>query len=135
VKKYLAPLKTGLVAGFAGFLLLSPVLAQAQLSVTIGEGSEVRSSSRTFTFGPNTAVATGGSGSYSFVWTNTNDGLGRWTGGAGQSFSPQATISVDCNVSSAVYTATVTDMVTGAKAASNTATYTYEFFESGVDCP
>lgn len=135
MKNNLASLKAGLVAGLTGLLMLSPVLAQAQLAVTIGEGSVTRSTTSPFTFSPNTAVATGGSGSYTFVWSNTHDAFGSWSGGSGQTFSPQVSIGIDCNVSRAVYSTTVTDTVTGEMATSNTADYTYAFIEKGVVCP
>jgi hypothetical protein len=135
MKRLLNFLCAGLACAIATFMVATPSLAQG-LTVTIGTPVLQRSGARIFTFPANTAVASGGSGSYSFVWSPTNEVGGTWSGGAGQSFSPQVDVSaVDCTVVSATYTATVTDTVTGAMAISNAVVYHYDFMIPGQICP
>jgi hypothetical protein len=121
------------VACFTALMVFAPTLAHAQLAVTIGEGSSAGGSVTSFTFAPNSAVVSGGSGSYTFNWSNTPD-LGNWSGGAGQTFSPHVDFAGDCETAQAIYTVTVTDSVTGAAAVSNSAIYNYSFRRPG-NCP
>jgi hypothetical protein len=131
--KNIKTLLSGLTC-FTAFMVFAPTLAHATLTVTIGEGSFVTDDVTKFTFAPNTAVVSGGSGSYTFIWSRTVD-LGNWSGGAGQTFSPSVEFGGDCDTAEAIYTVTVTDSVTGAMAVSNSATYDYHFFRSGSICP
>lgn len=77
------------------------------------------------TFGANTVTVTGGSGSYSYLWSETDDGVATWTtGGTGPSFSPGVSgVPGGGETARASYTCTVTDTVTHATAASNVAVY------------
>jgi hypothetical protein len=117
------------------FMMLAPSLAHATLAVSIGDGSFARSGAMVFTFPSNSATVTGGSGSYTYIWSNTNDGNAVWSGGSGQSFAPQVTIGgPNCNESRASYTVTVTDTVTGNMATSNAAVYFYVLMIPGEGC-
>ena len=122
-------LRAGLIGGAGVLAAMMPSLAQAQLAVSIGGGESVRGQTETFTFQSNTAVVTGGSGSYSYLWAPVSiSGLGHWSSGSGASFAPTATIYTDCEDSTAVYAVTVTDKISGATATSNTATYYYDYY-------
>ncbi|MGB8840039.1 MAG: hypothetical protein WCC64_03110 [Aliidongia sp.] len=135
MKRVMNFLLAGLVCAIATFIVTTPSLAQG-LTVTIGTPVLQRSGARIFTFPANSAVASGGSGSYSFVWSPTGEFEGTWSGGAGQTFAPQVHVTgVDCTVASASYTATVTDTVTGATATSNSVEYNYDFMIPGQICP
>jgi hypothetical protein len=135
MKKLLNLLYAGLACAITTFVVSTPSLAQG-LTVTIGTPPIERSGARIFTFPTNSAVVSGGSGSYTFVWSPMSTDGGTWSGGAGQTFAPQVHVTgVDCTVADAAYTATVTDTVTGAKATSNSAEYTYVFMIPGEDCP
>ncbi len=79
-----------------------------------------------YTFVQNTVSITGGSGSYAYQWAETDDGLGTWsTGGTGASFAPSVANVIPQNSSSATYTCTVTDTVSGKQATSNSVAYSY----------
>jgi hypothetical protein len=136
MKRPLNLLCAGFACAIATFVASTPSQAQG-LTVTIGAAPGlIRSGASVFTFPANTAVATGGSGSYSFVWSPTREVLGVWSGGAGQTFAPQVeTTGGDCTPSTATYTATVTDTVTGAMATSNSASYIYDFMIPHQICP
>ena len=79
-----------------------------------------------YTFAQNTVSITGGSGSYTYRWAETDDGLGTWsTAGTGASFTPTVANVIPQNSSSATYTCTVTDTVSGKQATSNSVAYSY----------
>jgi hypothetical protein len=118
------------------FLLTSyaPSEAQQGLTVSIEAGSTVQNGTEGFTFPPNTATVTGGSGSYTYLWSDTNDGGAKWfAGGTSQSFSPRVIEPITCNFSQASYTVTVTDKVTGATVTSNGAFYIYNNIGGACD--
>jgi hypothetical protein len=135
MKRLMNLLYAGLACVIASFVVSTPSLAQS-LTVTIGDGSVERSGTRVFSFPSNSAVASGGSGSYTFVWSPMSTSGGTWSGGSGQTFSPQVDVTgPNCTVARAAYTATVTDTVTGAMATSNSAEYTYVLMIPGEICP
>jgi len=96
------------------------------VSVTIGGGS-YQTGASSISFPTNTATVVYGSGSYTYLWSDTNDGDGTWvTGGTGSTFAPSVSglkALRGCG-SSAQYTVTVTDTVTHRTATSNSAGYT-----------
>lgn len=115
-----------LASGLLGLTLLVPSIAHAQLTVTIEPGFSVQNDTKAFTFPQNTATVTGGSGSYTYFWTDMNDGVDRWkSGGTTQSFAPATLQSIICQLSNAYYTVMVTDTVTGNQAISNAVMYSY----------
>jgi len=127
----------------AGLLALSVIpvafTASAQtatLSVTIRPGYQVTGRNNIFYFPANTATVSGGSGSYQYSWSETDDGIFRWTsGGTMNTFSPRATaLNKNCESSDAYYTVTIVDSVTGQRATSNTAYYQYTY-KNGTACP
>ncbi|MBA3812376.1 MAG: hypothetical protein H0X27_12175 [Caulobacteraceae bacterium] len=82
--------------------------------------------SSSHTFPANAVTATGGSGSYSYLWSETDDGIGTWTsGGTGASFAPSVSgvPGGDDSFSRANYSCTVTDTVTHATVTSNVTIY------------
>ena len=95
-------------------------------TATIGAGAVATGAASGHTFGTNSVTITGGSGSYTYAWSNTNDGFGTWaTGGAASTFTPSVsgvTPTTSC-VSAAHYKVTVTDTVTHVVFASNVANY------------
>lgn len=114
-----------------GGLVSSPALISVTVNplvATIGPGASESGAFTSHTFAANTASVTGGSGSYSYLWTNTPDGVGTWTtGGTGTSFAPHVsnvTVTTVC-VSSATHWVTVTDTSTHAAAVSNSVVYTW----------
>lgn len=115
----------------------------AVLAVTIGmgpngQGFNASGQSRVWTFPSNLPTVTGGSGAYTYSWTNTNDGAGigfRWSSGSGAAFQPVARASINCEVSSADYVVTVTDLQTHQTATSNVATYQYNYRNQSQICP
>lgn len=98
------------------------------LVATIGPGASESGAASAHTFAANTASVTGGSGSYSYLWTNTPDSVGTWTtGGTGVAFAPHVSnvaVTTIC-VSSATHWVTVTDTSTHATAVSNSVVYTW----------
>jgi len=96
------------------------------VAVTIGAGS-YQTGGASISFPTNSATVVYGSGSYTYVWSNTNDGDGTWTtGGTSSTFAPSVSglkALKGCG-SSATYTVTVTDTVTHRTATSNGASYT-----------
>ena len=98
------------------------------LAATIGPGASEGGAFTSHTFAANTASVTGGSGTYSYLWTNTPDGVGTWTtGGTAATFAPHVsnvTVTTVC-VSSATHRVTVTDTSTHATAVSNSVVYTW----------
>jgi len=104
--------------------------ASATINVTVAENLVVTISAGPFdasgplpthTFAANTVTVTGGSGSYTYLWSGGGNG-GTWsTGGTAASFSPS--VSKVFEVSVAQYSCTVTDTVHNVQATSNTATY------------
>jgi hypothetical protein len=127
-------LRAGLIAGLGIFMMTASAAAQAALAVSIGEGSSVIGQTETHSFPTNTAVVSGGSGSYTYMWSPSITGLGHWSSGSGQTFAPFVTIYTNCEDSTAQYTVTVTDQATGQKAVSNVATYYYDYYIAGR-CP
>ncbi|MGI8841254.1 MAG: hypothetical protein ACR2F8_10835 [Caulobacteraceae bacterium] len=74
------------------------------------------------TFPTNYVTVTGGSGSFTYLWTETDDGGAGWsTGGAAATYAPRVTGVGDA--SSASYACTVTDTQYGITAPSNRASY------------
>lgn len=80
------------------------------------------------TFAANTVTITGGSGSYSYAWTNSNDANGTWnTGGRAASFASSVSgvnVGTGC-YSSATYRVAVTDNSSHVTVNSNTAVYAW----------
>ena len=78
--------------------------------------------------GANAVSIFGGSGSYPYLWSNTNDTFGTWTTrGTTSSFTPSVsgvTLATG-RFSTAPYKVTVTDTVTHVVFASNIADYTW----------
>lgn len=115
----------------------------AGLAVTIGtgpngQGFNVTAASRKWTFQSNLPTVTGGSGAYTYSWTNTNDGTGlgaRWSSGTGAAFQPTAYASINCNDSTAYYVVTVTDLQSHNTATSNQAMYYYNYRDPNQICP
>ena len=103
------------------------VSAPAALGVTIGGGASGSGHSASHIFSGNSATVTGGSGSFTYLWSNTNDGFGTWTtGGTASSFAPSVSgVAGSCTISSATYTVTVTDTVTHQTKTSSGALYTW----------
>ena len=95
---------------------------------TVSAGATASGASASHTFGVNAVSITGGSGSYTYLWSNTNDTFGTWTtGGTSSSFTPGVsgvTLATGC-FSTAHYKVTVTDTVTNVVFASNLANYTW----------
>ena len=114
------PLPCGVVTTFPGG-------SSPALSVSVQTGTAASGPFGSDTFSPNTATASGGSGSYSFAWTETDDAAGTWSIANGS--TPTATFSVSgvANgvTSSASLKCTVTDTITGSTA-NATASYSLD---------
>jgi len=113
----------------AAATVLISVGAPVAPSATIGAGANASGNASGYSFPANSGViVTGGSGSYTYLWSNTNDGNGVWTtGGASTTFAPAVsgvTLATGC-ISTAKYSVTVTDTVSHLNATSNTASYTW----------
>jgi peptidoglycan hydrolase-like protein with peptidoglycan-binding domain len=118
--------QSGLAASLLAVMMMAPSAARAQLSVTVEAGFSVENDTKQFTFPANTATVTGGSGSYTYFWSDMNDGIDKWSsGGTDQAFAPSTLQKVICQQSVAYYTVLVTDTVTGTQAMSNVASYSY----------
>jgi hypothetical protein len=133
-------MRTLLVRSLAAVALCGSVAAAASaqgLSVSIGAGYNEVVKERNFTFAPNTATVSGGSGSYTYLWTETDNGVGVWnSGGTAASFAPTAKgVQTGCYVASAAYKVTVTDTQTGQTAVSNEADYNAIDTSSAVGPP
>ena len=106
----------------AGVVITVPGGGGGSLAVTIGSGTAASGNFASDTFAPNTAHATGGSGSYAYAWTETDDAAGTWT--IANADSTTATLSVagvaNGATSSATLKCTVTDTATGATAFATT---------------
>ncbi len=102
------------------------VTVNAALTATITGGLVSASgASGSHTFGANTVVVTGGSGSFTYLWSETDDGNGTWnSGGTGTSFAPSVSgVPGGSESSTAHYTCTVTDTVYHINTTSNVASY------------
>jgi len=113
-------------AGGSSSAALSITVVVPAISVSIPAGETGSFALSSHTFNTHAATVAGGSGSFTYIWQNTNDGNGVWnTGGTASSFTPSVsgvTLATGC-VSTATYSVVVTDTVTHLTATSNTATY------------
>jgi YD repeat-containing protein len=113
-------------AGTSSPAAIASITINPGLSVTIASGASASGASDSHTFGANTASVTGGSGAYTYIWTPSSMSA-TWTSGTSVTFAP-AVSGVDSSIgcySTAGYTVTVTDTVSGHQATSNTATYSW----------
>ena len=125
-------LRLSLMSGLVALLAWGTSYAQTALSVTISQGFVTRGTSMMFSYPANSAAVTGGSGSFTYLWTDTNDGFGTWSNGSGPTFGPVVMIPVPGNPSLAKYMVTVTDSITGETAVSNVARYLYTREGTGI---
>ncbi|MGI8840981.1 MAG: hypothetical protein ACR2F8_09430 [Caulobacteraceae bacterium] len=95
----------------------------ATLAATIAPGPFVGAGpSSSNTFPTNHVTVTGGSGSFTYLWTETDNGGAGWSsGGTAATYAPK--VSGVGDGSSASYTCTVTDTRYGLSAPSNRASY------------
>ena len=96
------------------------------LTVSIVGGTYVAAYGSSYTFPTNTVTVVGGTGPFTYLWGETDDGGGTWSsGGTTASYAPAVSrVKSGGNYSSASYTCTVTDSL-GNKGVSNIAVYTY----------
>jgi hypothetical protein len=101
------------------------------LTATIGDG-EGGSGGASHLFSVNTCVAAGGTGPYSYAWSETDDSAGTWTaGGATAALAPRVTSVVAGDFTVAQYVCTVTDSL-GHTAISNIASYAWHNNRGGI---
>lgn len=113
-------------------------VAEAQtLTVTIGGGQREMGATIQYIYQSNQAMVIGGSGSYKYVWSETDNGSMNWSSGSSArlSYSPVVRATVNCDIGIATYIVTVTDSVTGQKAVSNAAKYQYFYRNPNQICP
>lgn len=84
------------------------------------------------TFANNTATVTGGSGSYSYMWTAApQDSFGTWdTGATTATYAPMVTHVYASNITFATYSCKVTDTMTKATGVSTSTQYSYLNFNT-----
>lgn len=109
-----------------GILAMAGSVKAFQLAVSITQFSGAGSASSSHTFPTNTAAVTGGTGSYSYSWIESDNG-GLWSVGSPTGASTGMAVSgvSSGNLVQANLYVVVTDTITGATATSNTVTYTY----------
>jgi YD repeat-containing protein len=108
---------------------LSAVAAAPYNCPTVGPTyvcATTKTSSYTFTGLAATLTITGGSGSYTYLWSTSGIAGGTWTTGqTTASITPVVTGVPAQNSGAAYYSCTVTDTVTGKQATSNAVLYSY----------
>ncbi len=102
--------------------------ANGGFSCSIGVGAQASGYSSSYTFGANTCIVTGGSGTFTYAWSEHDDGFATWTSSASTSAASAPSVSrvtAALYTSSASYVCTVTDTVSGAVIVSNVAGYSW----------
>jgi hypothetical protein len=84
------------------------------LILSIGPGQSASGASPNNVFSPNTATVTGGSGTYTYVWTEVDDSNAKWvlTNATTATCTPAVRTSQPGTPTFATVTCTVTDTVT-----------------------
>jgi len=104
-----------------GVVVTFPGGSTTALSVTIQAGTAASGPFGAQVFSPNTATGHGGSGSYTFAWSETDDAAGTWTIANGS--TSVATLSVSGVANTVTSTAnllcTITDTITGNTSTAN----------------